>query len=89
MLQRTRGVEGMGQMAEAKQRRSESVGIICKDPVHSLTQVAIVGGGIEGLVAALALARRGFQVTKYASSKRMPASSPASRATGLPCSRAG
>jgi aspartate oxidase len=31
------------------------VGIICKDPVHSKTRVAIVGGGIEGLAAALAL----------------------------------
>ncbi len=63
MLQRTRGVEGMGKMVEA--RRSESVGIICKDPVHSKTRVAIVGGGIEGLAVAVALARRGFQVCVF------------------------
>ena len=31
-----------------KQRRSESVNIIRKDPVHSKTRVAIVGGGIGG-----------------------------------------
>ena len=55
-------VNGSADGAGKKQRRSESVGIICKDPVHSQTPVAIVGGGIEGLAAALALARRGFQV---------------------------
>ncbi len=40
------------------------MGIISKDPVHSTTRVAIVGGCIEGLAAALALARRRFQVIK-------------------------
>jgi 2-polyprenyl-6-methoxyphenol hydroxylase-like FAD-dependent oxidoreductase len=41
---------------------SENVVIICKDPVHSKMRVAIVGGGIGGLVSVLALSRRGFQV---------------------------
>jgi hypothetical protein len=37
------GADGGG-----KTQRSESVGIIFKDPVHSRTRVAIVGGGIGG-----------------------------------------
>ncbi len=41
------------------------MGIICKDPVHSKTRVAIVGEGIEGLAASLAMARPGFQVRVF------------------------
>jgi choline dehydrogenase-like flavoprotein len=33
-----------------------------KDPIHASTRVVIIGGGIGGLAAGLALARRGFRV---------------------------
>ena len=64
-----RGRDGAGGGGK-KQRLSESVGIICTDPVHSKTRVGIVGGGIGGLAAALALARRGFQVRVFEKDER-------------------
>jgi hypothetical protein len=46
----------------AKKRRSKRNSEVIKDPIHANTRVLVVGGGIGGLAAALALARRGFNV---------------------------
>jgi 2-polyprenyl-6-methoxyphenol hydroxylase-like FAD-dependent oxidoreductase len=58
-------IERDGRAREKGRGKGGGHSVLRQDPIHASTRVAILGGGIGGLAAGLALARRGFRVKVF------------------------